>query len=45
MSHIEIYVDDSIKVEWHNKEHERRVAEFNPHEEHQEESKGDVVVK
>ena len=29
-SHRNVYVDDSIKVEWHNKEHERRVAEFNP---------------
>ena len=44
-SHRNVYVDDSIKVEWHNKEHERRVAEFNPHEERDEESKGDVVVK
>lgn len=44
-SHRNVSIDDNIKVEWHNKEHERRVAEFNPVENDDNTTKGDIIVK
>lgn len=43
-SHRNVSVDDNVKIEWHNKEHERRVEEFGNNIE--EPSTGeDIVVK
>ena len=42
-SHRNVELDDNLKVEWHNKEHERRVLEFNNDDE--EPSTGPIVIK
>lgn len=43
-SHRNVSVDDNVKIEWHNKEHERRVEEFGKNID--EPSTGeDIVVK
>ena len=42
-SHRNVELDDNLKVEWHNKEHERRVLEFNKDDE--EPSSGPIVIK
>ena len=44
-SHRNVSIDDNIKVEWHNREHERRVAEFQINQENKEETGGDVIIK
>ena len=35
-SHRNSVIDDNVKIEWHNKEHERRVREFNSTEDNAE---------
>ena len=42
-SHRNTSVDDNVKIEWHNREHERRVREFSTTS--NDDSGGDVVVK
>ena len=42
-SHRNTELDDNLKVEWHNKEHERRVLEFNKDDE--ETTNGPIVIK
>ena len=42
-SHRNTSVDDNVKIEWHNREHERRVREFSATS--NDDSGGDVVVK
>ena len=44
-SHRNVSVDDNIKIEWHNKEHERRVAEFNPNQENEKTTDEDTIIK
>ena len=44
-SHRNASVDDDIKVVWHNKEHERRVAEFNTNEQEEEATGEDIIIK
>jgi len=43
-SHRNVSVDDNVKIEWHNKEHERRIEEFDKNND--EPSTGeDIVIK
>lgn len=45
-SHRNSVIDDNVKIEWHNKEHERRVMEFNSNEdEDNSQTDGTIVVK
>ena len=44
-SHRNVSVDDNIKIEWHNREHERRVAEFNQNDEEEKSVGEDIVIK
>lgn len=44
-SHRNASVDDNIKIDWHNKEHERRVEEFNQNDEVDESTGEDVIIK
>ena len=44
-SHRNVSIDDNIKIEWHNREHERRVVEFNQNDEVDESTGEDIIIK
>lgn len=45
-SHRNSVIDDSVKIEWHNREHQRRIREFNSNQtEEPSHTDGKIIIK